>query len=91
MRHCFLGLLLDFLPIERNRLWVPQLFWFVLSADWETAAMMSGWLASKGKQGLEEHNRQLVGVKDREFFWGLLKLCVIAIWLLGRLYIIFQR
>jgi hypothetical protein len=44
------------IKLDQNRPWLAQLFWLLLSRDWEIAGLYSGWLASKGKEVLRQES-----------------------------------
>jgi hypothetical protein len=44
------------IKLDQNRPWLAQLFWLLLSRDWEIAGFYSGWLANKGKEVLRQES-----------------------------------
>jgi hypothetical protein len=44
------------IKLDQNRPWLAQLFWLLLSRDWEIAGFYSGWLAKKGKEVLRQES-----------------------------------
>ncbi|KAM3067068.1 hypothetical protein ACMFMG_011741 [Clarireedia jacksonii] len=51
---CVSELVLSWVKVERP--WLSQIFWMLLSGDWETASLYSGFYFSKGKDVLQKES-----------------------------------
>jgi hypothetical protein len=68
----------DLFKLDENRPWLGQLFWLILSRDWDTAQIFSGWLISKGKAAIEQENAMKRNETWTGFFVRCLKITLVA-------------
>ncbi|TVY57966.1 Heterokaryon incompatibility protein 6,OR allele [Lachnellula cervina] len=76
--HLIFETILNLFQLDENRPWLGQLFWLVLSRDWDTAQLFSGWLATKDKEVLKQESAMRLNETWTGFFIRCLKITAVA-------------
>ncbi|TVY33062.1 Heterokaryon incompatibility protein 6,OR allele, partial [Lachnellula occidentalis] len=76
--HLLFQTILNLFQLDENRPWLAQLFWLILSRDWDTAQLFSGWLATKDKLVLDQERDVRLNETWTGFFIRCLKITAIA-------------
>lgn len=73
--HCLSELVLRWIKVEKP--WLAQIGWLLLSGDWETATLWSGFFLSKGKDVIAQENAARLNETWTSFNLRVLKLTVL--------------
>ena len=66
------------IKLDQNRPWLAQLFWLLLSGDWEIAGFYSGWLGSKGEEVVRQESASRLNETWGAFTLRCLKITAIT-------------
>ncbi|TVY12791.1 hypothetical protein LARI1_G009399 [Lachnellula arida] len=76
--HLIFETILNLFQLDQNRPWLGQLFWLILSRDWDTAQLFSGWLATEDKEVLKQESAMRLNETWTGFFIRCLKITAVA-------------
>jgi len=76
--HLLFETIFNFFQLDENRPWLGQLFWLILSRDWDTAQFFSGWLATKDKEVLKQESAMRLNETWTGFFIRCMKITAVT-------------